>query len=83
MQTSATRLLETIIREELIILYEQFDNAPKATAADIQKFLGVSVDGQFGDDSSKAAADFFSKTTPISEIIGVFGGRIIKRYNVN
>ena len=33
--------------------------------------------------TSKAAADFFSKTTPISEIIGVFGGRIIKRYNMN
>ena len=64
MQTSATRLLETIIREELIILYEQSDNAPKATAADIQKFLGVSVDGQFGDDSSKAAADFiYGKNT--------------------
>ena len=33
--------------------------------------------------NSKAAADFFSKTSPISDIVGVFGGRIIKRYNVN
>ena len=33
--------------------------------------------------NSKAAADFFTKTSPISEIVGVFGGRIIKRYNVN
>ena len=33
--------------------------------------------------NSKAAAEFFSKTSPISDIVGVFGGRIIKRYNVN
>ena len=33
--------------------------------------------------NSKAAADFFSKTSPISDIVGVFGGKIVKRYNVN
>ncbi len=31
---------------------------PKSTAGDLQKFFGLSVDGQFGDDTSKAVADF-------------------------
>ena len=64
MQTSATSLLENIIRQEIILLREQLNKTPKATAGDIQRFLGVSVDGDFGDDSAKAAADFiYGKNT--------------------
>ena len=64
MQRPATSLLETIIREEIVSLREQFNKTPKATAGDIQRFLGVSVDGDFGDDSAKAAADFiYGKNT--------------------
>ena len=50
-----------------------------ARASNLPEFLKIRENIS----TSKAAADFFSKTTPISEIIGVFGGRIIKRYNVN
>ena len=56
MQRPATSLLETIIREELSLLQEQ--DLPKPTAGSIQKFLGLSVDGQFGDNTSKAVADY-------------------------
>ena len=50
-----------------------------ARASNLAEFLKIRENIS----TSKAAADFFSKTTPISEVIGVFGGRIIKRYNVN
>ena len=64
MQRPATSLLETIIRQEIVSLREQFNKTPKATAGDIQRFLGVSVDGDFGDDSAKAAANFiYGKNT--------------------
>jgi len=68
MQTPATRLLENIIREELTLIredngpsdLEKFDGKqlPEPTATSIQKFFGLSVDGIFGDKTSKAVADF-------------------------
>ena len=50
-----------------------------ARASNLAEFLKIRENIS----NSKAAADFFSKTSPISDIVGVFGGRIIKRYNVN
>ena len=50
-----------------------------ARASNLAEFLKIRENIS----NSKAAAEFFSKTRPISEIIGVFGGRIIKRYNTN
>ena len=50
-----------------------------ARASNLAEFLKIRENIS----NSKAAADFFTKTSPISEIVGVFGGRIIKRYNVN
>ena len=50
-----------------------------ARASNLAEFLKIRENIS----NSKAAADFFSKTRPISEIVGVFGGKIIKRYNVN
>ena len=56
MQTSATRLLETIIREELHFLLEQ--QLPEPTSGSIQKFLKVPVDGVFGDKTAIAVANY-------------------------
>ena len=70
MQRPATSLLETIIREEVSLLTEQelktFQDSiiPKPTAGSIQKFLKVSVDGQFGDCTAEAVANFiYGKNT--------------------
>ena len=68
MQTSATRLLENIIREELALIREnngpsdlkkyEGKSLPEPTAGSIQKFLGIPIDGDFGDETAKAVANF-------------------------
>ena len=40
------------------------------------------LDGREKINNSKAFANFVTKTSPISEIVGNFSGKIIKRWNM-